>query len=72
MKQVIVAVALVLALTACGGSSAKGDPYAAYLARNPDPSIVLTREEAQGRALLGCRMKWAPGTIDALLQDLYC
>lgn len=47
------------------------DPYAAYLAANPDPSLVLTPEDAQARALLGCGQAWAPGTIDAVLAEAY-
>jgi hypothetical protein len=64
---------LILAVLAvsCGGGSDARDPYEVYLANNPDPSIVLSREDAQTRALLGCKIKWAPGTIDAVLQDAY-
>ncbi len=50
-----------------GGS----DPYEAYLANNPDPDLVLSREDAQTRAILGCGTEWAPGTIDAVLQEAY-
>jgi hypothetical protein len=47
------------------------DPYDAYLENNPDPDLVLSREDAQLRAMLGCGTEWAPGTIDAVLQDAY-
>lgn len=47
------------------------DPYAVYLAHNPDPSLVLSREDAQARAYLGCGQTFAPGTIDAALADAY-
>jgi hypothetical protein len=47
------------------------DPYAVYLANNPNPSLVLSREDAQARALLGCSTTWAPGTIDAVLHAAY-
>lgn len=46
------------------------DPYATYLASNP-AKLVLSREEAQARALLGCGKTWAAGTIDAVLAEAY-
>lgn len=52
-------------------TTAAVDPYAVYLAHNPDPTLVLTREDAQARAYLGCGTTWAPGTIDAALADAY-
>lgn len=67
------AVALVL-VVACGDSKAGTptvDPYNVYMANNPDPSSVLSREDAQARALLGCKMKWAPGTVDYVLHEAY-
>lgn len=49
------------------------DPYVAYQEAeraNPDwPS--LTRDDAQLRAFLGCDRSFAPGTQDAVLQELY-
>lgn len=48
-----------------------GDPYEVYLENNPDPDLVLSREDAQTRAMLGCETEWAPGTVDAVLQDAY-
>ncbi len=63
--------ALVLLLAACGSDKTSADPYDSYLANNPDPAIVLSREDAQTRALLGCGRDWAPGTIDAVLRDAY-
>lgn len=50
---------------------ATADPYEAYLATNPDPQLVLSREDAQARAYLGCGKRWAPGTIDRALADAY-
>lgn len=47
------------------------DPYAIYLARNPNPKLVLSRDDAQARALLGCGKTWAAGTVDAVLADAY-
>ncbi len=47
------------------------DPYQAYLANNPDPSLVLSRDDAMARAYLGCGNQWAPGTVDAVLADAY-
>lgn len=47
------------------------DPYEAYLANNPDRQLVLSREDAQARAYLGCGKRWAPGTIDRALADAY-
>lgn len=47
------------------------NPYDYYLKHNPDPSLVLSREDAQTRAMLGCGQKWAPGTIDAVLAQAY-
>lgn len=52
-------------------TTSSSDPYATYLKENPDPELILSREDAQTRALLGCKMKWAPGTIDAVLQSAY-
>lgn len=72
-----------LGLAACGSSgddtksaatsttAATADPYDVYLAHNPDPSLVLSREDAQARAYLGCGKQWAPGTIDRALADAY-
>jgi hypothetical protein len=47
------------------------DPYAAYLASAPADAPPLTPDEAQGRALLGCGVSWAPGTVDAALSVAY-
>lgn len=78
--------ALLLTLAACGGgapaaptqpaateapTSRPVDPYEVYLANNPDPSLILSREDAQTRALLGCGQQWAPKTVDAALQEAY-
>jgi hypothetical protein len=78
MKRAIQAVLVVAVLAAgCGddGDSASSmtarAPYDVYLERNPDPSLVLSREDAQTRAMLGCGEKWAPGTIDAVLAEAY-
>lgn len=50
---------------------APSDPYQQYLALNPDSDLVLSREDAQARAFLGCGIAWAPGTIDAALAEAY-
>lgn len=47
------------------------DPYDTYLATNPNPALILTREDAQTRALLGCGQQWAPGTVDYVLAQAY-
>ena len=47
------------------------DPYAVYLATNPSPKLVLSREDAQTRAYLGCGVTFAAGTIDAALAAAY-
>lgn len=71
MRKLFTLAAFALLLIGCSDSVSKTDPYETYLANNPDPSIILTREEAQTRSLLGCHTKWAPGTIDAVLHDAY-
>lgn len=55
----------------CKTSTRDYDPYDTYLANNPDPSHVISREDAQTRALLGCKTQWAPGTIDYVLHEAY-
>jgi hypothetical protein len=45
--------------------------YAFYLAHNPDPYLVLSREAAQERAYLKCGTKWSPGTVDGVLAKAY-
>lgn len=57
--------------TAAAATTPAADPYTVYLATNPDPSLVLSREDAQTRALLGCGKTFAPGTIDAALAAAY-
>ena len=47
------------------------DPYEVYLANNPDPSLILSRDDAMARAFLGCGQKWPQGTVDAVLADAY-
>lgn len=47
------------------------DPYEVYLATNPNAELVLSREDAQARAYLGCGQTFAPGTTDAALADAY-
>jgi hypothetical protein len=47
------------------------DPYEVYLRIAPPDAVDLTREDAQARALLGCGMAWAPGTVDAALAEAY-
>lgn len=69
MRRLLIASAVILA--ACGGASAPADAYETYLANNPDQSIVLSREDAQTRALLGCSINPQPGTIDYVLRQAY-
>lgn len=52
-------------------TTAAADPYDVYLRNNPDPALILSREDAQTRAYLGCGTTWAPGTVDAALHDAY-
>jgi len=47
------------------------DAYDLYLEQNPDPELILSREDAQTRAFLGCGTAWSEGTIDAVLQEIY-
>jgi hypothetical protein len=54
-----------------GIEASRTDPYQQYLALNPDPDLLLSREDAQARAFLGCGTTWAPGTIDAVLAEVY-
>ncbi len=47
------------------------DPYQAYLALAPADAPELSPDDAQARAMLGCGTTWAPGTVDAALQQAY-
>ncbi len=48
------------------------DPYERYLELAPeDAEVDLSREDAQARAILGACSEWAPGTVDAALQEAY-
>lgn len=47
------------------------DPYEVYLANAPGDAPDLSRDAAQLRAMLGCGTSWAPGTVDAVLQEAY-
>lgn len=47
------------------------DPYQVYLKNNPNPKLVLSREDAQTRAILGCGTTFAPDTVDRVLADAY-
>ena len=51
--------------------TAASDPYEVYLATNPRPEFVLSREDAQTRAYLGCGTAFARGTVDAALAAAY-
>ena len=46
-------------------------PYDVYVENAPAGEPVLSREDAQTRALLGCGQSWAPGTVDAVLAEAY-
>lgn len=56
-------------------AAAAADPYDEYLRLVDELGITdapeLTRDDAQLRALLGCGTAWAPGTVDAALQQAY-
>lgn len=52
-------------------SEATYDAYSVYLAHNPRADLILSPEDAQARAYLGCGQQWAPGTVDAALADAY-
>lgn len=75
----IALLAFVGMLAACGGTAKTAvkpvvkpaDPYTYYRAHNPNHALVLSREDAQARALLGCQTHWAPGTIDYVLHAAY-
>jgi hypothetical protein len=45
--------------------------YAFYVAHNPDPYLVLSRNDAQQRAYFGCGTKWSAGTVDGVLAKAY-
>ena len=71
-------VVVALALVACSsGDGDAADPYETYLANAPEMPAdwagewPLSREDAQARAVAGCGQDWAPGTIDAALQEAY-
>lgn len=65
--------ALELALASCSedDNAPPPDPYDTYMENAPSGEPLLSREDAQTRALLGCGTTWAPGTVDAVLQDAY-
>ncbi len=75
MRNVLAVVVLSIAAISCGSDNGNTkmaeDPYAVYLRNAPAGEKVISREDAQTRALLGCNMKWAPGTVDAVLADAY-
>lgn len=75
MTKTLATIALLLALSACtekpGEPQETVDPYQTYLSNNPAGQPVLSREDAQARAYLGCGLTLAPGTIDAVLRDAY-
>lgn len=60
-----------VAAAAAASSTVAQDPYQAYLAIAPADAPELTPDDAQTRALLGCSTTWAPGTVDAALQQAY-
>lgn len=63
--------ATVTATPAPAETSTTADPYETYLANNPEPDHVISRDDAQTRAYLGCGQTFAPGTVDAVLQEAY-
>lgn len=50
---------------------AQVDPYEAYVKQAPKGEPILSREDAQTRAFLGCNLHFAPGTVDAVLHEAY-
>lgn len=52
-------------------SAPPADPYQVYLTLAPADAPELTADDAQTRAMLGCGTAWAPGTVDAALQQAY-
>lgn len=69
MKRILAVAAIAATLTGCAFNST--DAYQEYLDNNPDPSLILTPEDAQTRALLGCGGTWEDGTIDGVLAKAY-
>lgn len=51
--------------------SLSDDPCEVSLEIAPDDAPELSREDAQTRALLGCEMEFAPGTVDDALAEAY-
>ncbi len=54
------------------------DPYETFLTNGGGEAWkaeiggeMISREDAQARALAGCGQEWAPGTIDYYLQEAY-
>jgi hypothetical protein len=47
------------------------DPYEVWLTRAPEDAPELSREDALVRATLGCGQNWPPGTVDAILAEVY-
>lgn len=71
MRTLLVAVVLLAAACSGGDKASAEDPYDVYLRNAPSSEKVLSREDAQARAILGCKDTWAPGTVDAVLADAY-
>lgn len=74
MRRVVAALLLALSAASCSAESGTNDdrdPYEVYLDIAPSDAPSLSREDAQARALLGCGQSWAPGTVDAALQEAY-
>lgn len=46
------------------------DPYQVYLTL-PGADTSISAEDAQLRAMLGCRLTYAPGTVDHAIQEAY-
>lgn len=59
------------AATPTPAASSAPDPYAVYRANAPKGEPVISREDAAIRAKLGCGQKYAPGTVDDVLQKAY-
>lgn len=55
-------------------SASDYDPYAYYLEHNPDPSLVLSEQDAGLRATLGCDYPEAQimaNPVDRVLREAY-
>jgi hypothetical protein len=75
IKRGALALAALVLVTGCSGADPEepepADPYEVYVENNPPGQKLISREDAQARAYLGCGMKFAPGTVDYVLREAY-